>query len=232
MIQSFFTTRNGGVSAPPFASFNLGDHVGDALPDVLANRKLLAEQVGLNVSSFAWMRQTHGRNIAVVSAGTAEPIPDTDGLVTATPGVVLVVLVADCVPILLSDAQAGVVAAVHAGREGARKGIAAKAIEVMVGLGADPSRIEVQLGPAACGKHYEVPLDMQQEVDRSLPGSAVETVWGTPGIDVRLGLDRQLRDLGVTSIHHDSRCTIEDEALFSHRRGAPTGRIAGVIWIG
>lgn len=230
-MHSFFTTRNGGVSAPPFESFNLGDHVGDELADVIANRERLAVQVGLPARSFAWMRQVHGDNVEVVTSGTPEPIAATDGLVTATPGVVLVVLVADCVPILLSDSEAGVIAAVHAGREGARKGIAARTVEIMTGLGADPARIEVQLGPAACGAHYEVPREMQQDVEQDLPGSAVDTVWNTAGIDVRLGLDRQLRSLGISNIRHDSRCTIDDESLFSHRRGAPTGRLAGVIWM-
>ena len=137
---------------------------------------------------------------------------------------------ADCVPILAHDPVAGVIAAVHAGRVGAAAGIAIATIETMATLGASPDRISVVLGPAVCGRCYEVPADMRAEVDTELSGSAAETSWGTPSLDLRRGLGRQLETLGVETVSIDARCTIEDPALFSHRRDGLTGRFAGVIW--
>ena len=124
-----------------------------------------------------------------------------------------------------------VVAAVHAGRVGARIGIVPAVIDTMRELGARPERIGAFLGPAACGRQYEVPAAMQRDVEEHLPGSACLTDKRTPGLDLRAGLRRQLLALGVAAVAEDPRCTIEDAHLFSHRRGAPTGRLASVIWI-
>ncbi|MBF6248852.1 peptidoglycan editing factor PgeF, partial [Nocardia elegans] len=154
-----------------------------------------------------------------------------DALVTTVPDLALVVLSADCVPILLSDDEAGVIAAVHAGRIGARIGIVPRVLEVMIAQGARPERIGAFLGPAASGRHYEVPAAMRDDVEAHLPGSATTTVRGTPGLDLRAGIRRQLTEAGVGAVAVDPRCTIEDKTLFSHRRGAPTGRLAGVIWM-
>ena len=87
------------------------------------------------------------------------------------------------------------------------------------------------LGPAICGRCYEVPAEMRDEVDAALPGSASTTARGTPGLDLRAGLARQLRAAGVAEVVVDPRCTFTDPDLFSHRRGAPTGRFAGLIWM-
>src|SRR3954471_2777909 len=111
------TDRRGGRSASPYDSFNLGAHVGDAPADVAANRERLARELGVAGEQLVWMSQVHGAGVAVVDRPQEAPVPDVDALVTTTPGLVLCVLVADCVPVLLSDAEAGVVAAVHAGRE-------------------------------------------------------------------------------------------------------------------
>src|SRR5690606_19061452 len=157
-----------------------------------------------------------------------EPAEATDALVTATPGVVPVVLVADCVPVLLGDAEAGVVAAVHAGRVGARVGVVPAAIEAMRSVGAEPSRTEALLGPSVCGSCYEVPADMADDVEAHLPGSRCTSAKGTAALDLRAGLWRQLADLGVGKIGVDPRCTVEDETLFSHRRDQPAGPAA--LW--
>jgi copper oxidase (laccase) domain-containing protein len=98
-------------------------------------------------------------------------------------------------------------------------------------LGAAVEDIEVLLGPAVCGLCYEVPAEMRAEVEAALPGSAATTRRGTPSVDVRAGLYRQLTDLGVTGIGVDPRCTVEDRTLFSHRRDGRTGRLAAVTWI-
>lgn len=229
-IRRVVTTRDGGMSAPPYASFNLGGHVGDRPAVVAANRERLATGVGLPADRLVWMGQVHGRAVAVVDAPRPEPVPATDGLVTAEPGLALVVLVADCVPVLLGDPVAGVVAAVHAGRAGAQAGVLPAALEAMRGLGARPERIEALLGPSACGRCYEVPAQMQAEVAAQLPDSACRTRRGTAGLDISAGLRRQLSDAGVAGIGVDPRCTVEDPQLFSYRRDGTTGRIAALTW--
>jgi copper oxidase (laccase) domain-containing protein len=101
----------------------------------------------------------------------------------------------------------------------------------MTALGADSGRITVLLGPAICGACYEVPSSMRDEVSDALPGSASTTDRGTPGLDLRAGLARQLRAAGVAEVVVDPRCTYTEPSLFSHRRDAPTGRFAGLIWM-
>jgi YfiH family protein len=234
VIRRVTTTRAGGVSAPPFDTFNLGDHVGDDPAAVAANRRRLATATGLGEGRVVWMKQVHGDRVEFVeasSSGQNGPFDDTDALVTTTPRLALAVLTADCVPVLMSDARAGVVAAVHAGRVGAQKGVVARTLEVMVGAGANPADVSVLLGPAVSGRNYEVPAVMADEVEAALPGSRTVTAKGTPGLDLRAGIARQLQDLGVTAIAVDPRCTVEDTSLFSHRRDAPTGRLACLVWL-
>src|SRR4051812_1979317 len=101
------TDRRGGRAASPHDTFNLGAHVGDAPGDVAANRERLARELGVPGERLVWMTQVHGNGVAVVDGPQEAPLPDTDALVTTTPGLVLCVLVADCVPVLLSDAAAG-----------------------------------------------------------------------------------------------------------------------------
>jgi YfiH family protein len=225
------TTRAGGASRPPYDTFNLGDHVGDDEGNVYANRKRLAAELGLTEDKLAWMEQVHGRTATIVDGSETHAAEATDALVTATPGVALVVLVADCVPILLADAEAGVVAAVHAGRVGTRVGVVPAAVAAMREAGAEPHRIEALLGPAICGDCYEVPAAMAADVEKHVPGSACKTRSGTPGLDLRAGLWRQLADLGVGKVGVDPRCTNEDKTLFSYRRDGTTGRIAGITWV-
>ena len=230
-VRRVVTTRAGGVSAAPYGSFNLGDHVGDDPAAVEANRHRLADGIGLPFERLVWMEQIHSRNVTVVDGPVDGPVPATDALVTKERGLALVTLSADCVPILLSDDEAGVIAAVHAGRIGARIGIVPKVIGAMIEQGARPERIGAFLGPAASGRQYEVPAAMQADVEKFLPGSATRTAKGTPGLDLRAGLRRQMLAAGISSVAEDPRCTIEDSTLFSHRRGAPTGRLAAVIWM-
>lgn len=230
-IRRVVTGRAGGYSTGAYTSFNLGDHVGDDPDAVRRNRLRLAEEIGVDPARMVWMEQIHSRNVTRVDDPVAEPVPATDALVTTTKNLALAVLSADCVPLLLSDEEAGVVAAVHAGRVGARIGIVPRVLEEMKRAGAEISRIGGFLGPAASGRHYEVPADMQADVEKHLPGSATQTVKGTPGLDLRAGIRRQLLAAGVPAVAEDPRCTIEDAALFSHRRGAPTGRLASVIWM-
>jgi polyphenol oxidase len=228
-VRRVFTTRAGGRSAGPYASFNLGDHVGDDPAAVAANRRRLGEGIGLGPERVAWMHQVHGTDVAVVTEPGGET-PTADALVTDRPRLALAVVVADCVPVLLADPGAGVVAAAHAGRRGAADGVLDRTLESMAALGAETGRVEALLGPAVCGQCYEVPAAMRDEVEAALPGSASTTRVGTPGLDLRAGLRRRLGELGVTRVDTDGRCTFEDDQLFSHRRARPTGRLAGVTW--
>ncbi|MFP1152007.1 laccase [Mycobacterium sherrisii] len=230
-IRRVTTTRAGGVSKPPFDTFNVGDHVGDDPAAVAANRTRLARAIGLGADRVVWMNQVHGDRVEVVEGPRKTAFDDTDALVSCTPRLALAVVTADCVPVLLGDARAGVVAAVHAGRVGAQRGVVVRTVEAMLKLGAQPADISALLGPAVSGRNYEVPAAMADEVEAALPGSRTSTGRGTAGLDLRAGIACQLRNLGVESIDIDPRCTLADPALFSHRRGAPTGRLASLIWM-
>lgn len=247
-VRKVFTDRNGGFSTGAYASFNLGDHVGDDPAAVAQNRQRLADVLGLDVGRLVFMEQIHSPNVTevttdhLVSAAPAVPagnavspvIEATDALITTLRGTALIVLTADCVPVLLSDEDAGVIAAVHAGRMGARNGILRRTIARMEDLGAVPSNIHALLGAAASGENYEVPQSMAADVESKLPGSATTTTKGTHGLDIRAGLTRQLLSLGVRSIDADPRCTIDPEhadRFFSYRREGTTGRQAGVVWM-
>jgi hypothetical protein len=230
-IRRVTTTRAGGVSVPPFDTFNLGDHVGDDPAAVAANRKRLAGAIGLGDDRIVWMNQVHGDRVAVVDGPAESAIENTDGLVTTTPRLALAVVTADCVPVLMADARAGVAAAVHAGRVGAQQGVVVRALEAMLAAGARTEDVSVLLGPAVSGRNYEVPAAMAEEVEAALPGSRTTTFRGTPGLDLRAGIARQLKGLGVTAVDIDPRCTVADPLLFSHRRDAPTGRLASLVWM-
>jgi YfiH family protein len=227
-----FSDRTGGASEGPYASRNLGLHVGDDASVVKANRAGVAAELGLAADALVFMEQTHGDTVTVVDAPQAEQIGDCDGLVTGSAGIGLAVMVADCVPVLLADPEAGVLAAVHAGRRGVENGIAARAVDVMERLGAHRGGIAARLGPAVCGACYEVPAELSDAVLRVAPEAAARTPAGTPGLDLRRGLVGVLRQLGLRDVETIGPCTRETPELFSYRAadGAPTGRFAGFVW--
>ncbi|MDQ1631220.1 MAG: purine-nucleoside/S-methyl-5-thioadenosine phosphorylase / adenosine deaminase [Frankiaceae bacterium] len=220
-----FTDRHGGVSSAPYASLNLGDHVGDDAAAVAENRTRATASLG--DLPIVWMRQVHGRTVAVVDAPSDQPIPDTDALVTTTAGLTLGVLVADCVPVLI-DAP-GVAAVAHAGRKGLQLGVVPAVLEVLVDLGHAPEALTARLGPSACGACYEVPEAMRAEVAAVAPAAASTTRAGTAGLDIRAGLAEQLRSAGVRQVEVSSICTIESADHFSYRRDGTTGRSAGLL---
>ncbi|MEV5679909.1 peptidoglycan editing factor PgeF [Streptomyces sp. NPDC052179] len=228
-----FTDRWGGVSAAPYEELNLGGAVGDDPAAVRANRERAARHLGLDPAQVVWMNQVHGRDVAVVDGpwGESPEIPAVDAVVTARRGVPLAVLTADCTPVLLADPVAGVVAAAHAGRPGLVAGVVPAAIEAMIGLGAEPSRITAHTGPAVCGRCYEVPEGMRAEVAETVPASWSETSWGTPAVDVTAGVHAQLDALGVSDRHSSPFCTLESGDHFSYRRDRTTGRLAGYVWL-
>lgn len=228
-----FTDRWGGVSAAPYEELNLGGAVGDDPGAVRANRELAAGSLGLDPARVVWMNQVHGNEVAQVDRPWGgQDVPPVDALVTATRGLALAVLTADCVPVLLADPVAGVVAAAHAGRPGMVKGIVPSAVGAMEKLGADPSRIVARTGPAVCGRCYEVPEAMRAEVAAVEPAAHAETSWGTPAVDVSAAVHAQLDRLGVRDRQASPVCTRESNDHFSYRRDRTTGRLAGYVWLG
>ena len=225
-LRRAFTDRSGGVSQGAYAGLNLGGHVGDSWAAVQENRIRVASEMAVDVERLVFMDQCHGAEVAVVTEKPEGPLV-VDGVVTAEPDLALAVLVADCTPILLSDVDAGVIGAVHAGRPGMTKGIVAQAISAMRDLGA--TQVSAVVGPSVCGRCYEVPLDMREDAAAVSPESRAVTWTGTPAIDVAAGVVAQLRAAGVDDVTWVPGCAREDEALFSYRRDGTTGRFAGVI---
>lgn len=228
-----FTDRWGGVSAVPYEELNLGGAVGDDPAAVLANRGLAARALGVDPARVVWMNQVHGRTVHVVDGpwpAEAE-VPEGDAVVTARRGLPLAVLTADCVPVLLADPVAGVVAAAHAGRPGMVAGVVAATVETMITLGAEPARMTARTGPAVCGRCYEVPAAMRDEVAAVEPAAHAETGWGTPAVDVVAGVHAQLERLGVRNRSTSDICTRESADHFSYRRDRTTGRLAGYVWL-
>ncbi|WP_129663264.1 peptidoglycan editing factor PgeF [Phytoactinopolyspora endophytica] len=227
-----FTDRFGGVSEPPFDELNLARHVGDRPAAVEKNRALLAGSIGLSDERVVYMNQVHGADVAVVDGPqpwSAEDAPAVDGMVTASPGLALAVMVADCVPVVLGDPERGIVGVAHAGRPGMAAGVVAAVVKVMRDLGAE--RIVARIGPAVCGACYEVPEAMRADVAAAVPASWATTRHGTPAVDVPGGVLSQLDDLGAEPLAAESPCTIEDPALYSYRRDGVTGRFAGLAWV-
>jgi YfiH family protein len=224
-----FTDRAGGVSTGSFASLNLAVRTADDPAAVGENlRRVMAGFAGDPGAPVARMRQVHGDEVAVVRAPAAE-LPEADALVTTVPGLTLMVLVADCVPVLLADPAAGVVAAVHAGRVGVQRGVVGAAVSRMSELGA--RELTAWIGPHVCGACYEVPEQMRDEVAGTVPQAYAETSWGTPAIDLGAAVAAQLKAAGARMVDA-SRCSLEHDDLHSYRRdGAGAGRMAGMIRI-
>ncbi len=228
----WFTTRTGGTSAEPYSSLNLGTHVEDDRQRVHANRGLVARAAGLDDDALVFAEQVHGAGVAVVERSGPRDfaVAGVDALVTATPGLGLVVLAADCLPVLLADAGAGVVAAAHAGRQGLLAGVLEATLTEMQGLGATPGGTTAVIGPAACGGCYEVPQDMADDAERRVPGSRGTTRQGTPSVDLVAGARAVLERAGVGAVTAVGGCTLEQpERWFSYRRDRTTGRHGGLV---
>ena len=218
-MTSRFTKRTGGVSHGAFASLNLGTHVGDELDLVLENRRILSDEVG----PIQYMNQVHGDRIAVIEVVTDEA-PTADALVTGIPGVTLAVMVADCIPLLLTSKES--VAAVHVGRRGLVNEITRKTLQVMREMGA--SKISGIVGPSICGTCYEVSEGIYNEVIASHPTAQSRTKSGTHALDLPAALMQVLLEEGVEIIDQ-FECTFESDKYFSYRRDGVTGRQVGVI---
>jgi len=218
-MESFFTNRHGGFSHGDYSSWNLASHVGDDPDCVELNRAKLRERVG----EFAVMSQVHGDTIVVLDRLPVQ-VPVADALITANPELALVVMVADCIPLLLRSEN--LVAAVHVGRAGLMNSIALKTIAKMRHL--DGSQIMGSIGPAICGRCYEVPQELHDEVVALHPLASSTARTGTPALDLPTALVAALSEVGVP-VGISAGCTLEDENSFSYRRNQITGRQAGVI---
>ncbi|OJV79720.1 MAG: multicopper polyphenol oxidase [Cellulomonas sp. 73-92] len=231
-VLAAFTGRAGGVSRAPWDSLDLGLGVGDDEADVLANRARLAGWAGAPV---AFGTQVHGAGVLVVGGGRYDErtIGEADAYVTADEDVAVAVLVADCVPVLLADPEARVVAAVHAGRAGLVAGVVGAAVATMLAQGAQAERLRAVVGPSIAGSSYEVPGPMRDEVGRRLPEAPTTTSWGTPALDLPAAAAGELARAGVRDVARIDRDTFTDPGLYSHRRataaGTTTGRSCGLV---
>jgi len=215
-----FTDRSGGVSKGAFASFNLGDHVSDDPADVQSNRAHLASKFG----PVQFMNQVHGSRIVIIESVTDEA-PTADALVTGIAGVTLAVMIADCIPLLLTSAET--VAAVHVGRRGLVNGVALKTIELMREMGS--RKISAVLGPAICGRCYEVSQEVHDEVVALHPLASARTAAGTPALDLPKALAASLATEGISDISDLKICTLESVDHYSYRRDGLTGRQVGLV---
>jgi YfiH family protein len=178
------TTRNGGVSAGPYASLNLSFTVGDDPAAVFENRQRVAAALGTGLGDFVFARQVHGRQAEVVSAadrgrGTRsaeDAIGPADALVTRDPGTVLAIVVGDCVPIVLYDPVARVLAAVHAGWRGTVAGVTQAALAAMATLGARPADVLAGIGPAIAPDRYQVGDDVRDGIVAGLGDDAASVL--------------------------------------------------------
>ena len=238
------TTRHGGVSAVPYASLNLGLHVGDAAEDVIANRRRVCAALGVPFERYTLARQVHGSEIAWVGeeqigAGRAaldDSLPDADGLVVARPGVLISVLSADCVPLLLYDPVQHVGAAVHAGWRGTAAGIAGVAVRYLAEhCGCQPRDLRVGIGPAIGPCCYQVSANVARQLSTAFPypqpvASVRDGAWY---LDLPLANRQQLLTAGVPEANCEQAdtCTAchADEFFSERRLGRPTGRISAFV---
>lgn len=236
-VTALVTTRSGGVSRGPYASLNLAFHVGDDPACVLANRARVAGALEVDPGTFVVAEQVHGHQVAVVAEGdagrgameAASAVAGVDAMVTTAQGLPLMVLVADCVPVVMVDPAAGVLACTHAGWRGIAAGLPACTISIMEALGASPERLLAGVGPAADPATYQVDDAVAGALaTRTSPdGGLVPDGPGRWLVDLGALVRQHLVDAGVPgpAIHCMARHT-SDPSLFSHRRGAPTGRFA------
>lgn len=232
-VEVAFTDRHGAIGGGRSGSLDLAESDGDGGVTEENIRRVTGTLAGTSPGTHpivARMHQVHGAQVEVTGGSDLRmPIPECDGLVTGEAGVMLMVRVADCAPVLLADVEQGVIGAAHAGRHGMVAGIVPATVKRMRELGA--RQIVGWVGPRVCGGCYEVPDSMRKEVAAAVPQAYSETTWGTPGLDIGAGIRAQLEADDVETIDVP-RCTIEDEDLFSFRREGPaSGRLAGLVWV-
>jgi polyphenol oxidase len=247
-VRALSTWRNGGASTAPYASLNLGDHVGDAAASVAENRRRLAVAAGLP-SQPVWLRQMHGTTVADLDAadrraadkaagfdaavaGPALGVAAADAAFTRRRGQVCAILTADCLPILLTAESGGVVAAAHAGWRGLASGVIEATVQA---LAVPPARLMAWLGPAIGPQHFEVGAEVREALLKGDSGAQAAFAANARGrfmADLGALARRRLAALGVGRIYGGGQCTYaEADRYFSHRRDGMTGRQATLIWL-
>ncbi len=221
------TTRDGGVSVGEFDSLNLAFHVGDNSEHVRENRRILAREMGFDIENLVAVQQVHGDQIQSVTRDAAgrgaldweTAIPGTDALITAERNLPLLILVADCAPILLVDAQKQVFAVVHAGWRGALAGIAGKTVRRMqTEFGSRPEDLLAGIGPYLCIENLEVGPEVAAQVEE-VDAESVISGFAKPHLDLRGLIERDLQRAGVLSTRIKTMpwCSKNDARFFSHR---------------
>src|SRR5690606_4437553 len=243
-IRAYSTLRRGGVSRGEYASLNLGTHVGDDAASVAENRRRLVERLGLPAEP-RWLQQVHGKAVLDLdraapgassrllgSAAPSLPAGPADAAVPARRGVVCVVLTADCVPVLLADRPGRRVGAAHAGWRGLAAGVLPAAVEA---LGAPAEDVVAWLGPAIGRAAFEVGDEVRAAFAEQgfSVGRAVErNARGRWQADLYALARESLNRAGVAAVYGGEHCTsTESDRFCSHRRSAPCGRMASLIWI-
>ncbi|WEJ73191.1 peptidoglycan editing factor PgeF [Pseudomonas sp. PSE14] len=226
-VRACVTTRAGGVSAEPFDSFNLGDHVGDEPAAVAENRRRLTSALGCQP---AWLSQVHG--IEVVEADPSV-VATADASWSAQPGIACTIMTADCLPALFCDRAGTRVAAAHAGWRGLAGGVLEATVDA---LGVAPGELLVWLGPSIGPQAFEVGAEVRDaflkdhaEAERAFLPSANA---GKYMADIYELARIRLAAKGVTAVYGGGLCTFTDtERFYSYRRSSRTGRLASLIWL-
>jgi YfiH family protein len=214
--------RAGGVSNGLYRGLNVGLGSNDATENIHENRARVAGWFGRPPENLATLYQVHSPDVVHVTDNRGDDRPEADGQVTATPGVVLGVLAADCGPVLFADADAGVIGAAHAGWKGAFDGVLENTIAAMIGLGAKRERIKASLGPSISQRSYEVgPEFVTRFVERNpewrrffvASEKPDHSMFDLPGLTVS-----RLRAAGVEAENLDICTYADEENYFSYRR--------------
>jgi YfiH family protein len=223
----FCSDRRGGISQSPFDGLNVGDHVGDDPDAVAANRKLVADAAGLiEPAGWVWLSQVHGNHVHVATAPTSATKPEADAAVTATPGLPLAIVTADCAPVALACDDA--VGVVHAGHPGLASGVIEAAVTALREVGHGP--VHAYLGPCIRPARYEFGVaDLARLVARFGPEVEGVTSDGRPAFDVPAAVRIALQQSGVESFTDCGVCTAGSADHFSYRRDGLTGRQATIV---
>ncbi|QRN86427.1 peptidoglycan editing factor PgeF [Clostridia bacterium] len=237
-----FSTRLGGTSRGFYESLNLGLHVNDVQERVLKNREAWASALGFDLDKSVWGEQVHGSNSVYVTkehcgrgARTfASTMPGVDALFTNQPGIPLVAVFADCVPVLLYDRSAGCIGVVHAGWRGIVAHNTERTIEGMETLvGVKRENLQIYVGPCISQDYYGVDENVKRRFEDAGYGKNIAERNGLHYIDLRNCLAEALLEFGIArkNVCVSTHCTYREETLFfSHRRDkGQTGRMAGVI---
>lgn len=238
-VQARYSTRLGGVSNPPYASLNLGDHVGDDGQSVLRNRQIVREWLPANP---IWLRQVHGTRVSTPASRIefAGAEIEADAAVSNAPNEVLAVMTADCLPVLFTTKQGNAIGVAHAGWRGLCAGVLECTIAELLKLAPEqgPEDVLVWLGPAIGPDSFEVGENVRsafmQAQGMEFPDTFIPIV-GRPGkywANLYLLARHRLAALGVVCIDGGVECTYRDkDRFFSYRRNGETGRFASFIWI-